>query len=404
MPWREVCVVELRRMFISAARSGQKSFAEICREYGISRKTGYKWVNRYKLDGPGGLADRSRRPHRVSEGTDRAVQDMLIAERRAHGVWGVRKLCKRLEMRGVSPPPERTAHRILKRAGLVRVPDGVEEMPTVRFERSRPNDLWQMDHKRAIHGKWARRTVPFCVVDDCTRYCIGLRALPDKGLVSTWSALWGILGEYGLPESVLSDNDHIFHGDNGPSQFEARLMRLGIRILHGRFYHPQTQGKVERFNGTLELELLRDGCFGSSEELQAGFDRFRDTYNFERPHESIDMDVPGARYRPSLRPRPSRLPEMEYQEGAALRSVNKDGWISWKGYCIEVGMGLYGERVEVLEAEYGIEVFYGPYRILGKRLDAFTKKREDKVGGASRRAREGRIPHRATPFASSSPL
>jgi hypothetical protein len=228
---------------------------------------------------------------------------------------------------------------------------------------------------------------------------VGLRALPDKGLVSTWSALWDILGEHGLPESVLSDNDRIFHGDNGPSRFESRLMRLGIEVLHGRFYHPQTQGKVERFNGTLELEVLRDGCFESGEELQTGFDRFRDTYNFERPHESIEMDVPGVRYRPSSRPRPSQLPEMEYEEGAVLRSVQKDGWISWKGYCIEVGMGLHGERVEVREVDYGVEVLYGPYRILGKRLDEFTRSRDDKVGGSLRKEGHRRISLRATPSA-----
>ena len=208
---------------------------------------------------------------------------------------------------------------------------------TIGFERSRPNALWQLDHKRAVHGRWSRRSVPLVVEDDASRYLVGLRALPDKGLASTWEALWGMFGEFGLPESVLTDNDGVFHGRRGPSQFEARLMRLGISVLHGRPYHPQTQGKVERLNGTLELEVLRDGVFRSAADLQAGYDAFRERYNFERPHEALDLAVPASRYEPSRRVRPARVPPMEYAPGAVLRRVQKDGWISWRGWAISVG-------------------------------------------------------------------
>jgi transposase InsO family protein len=366
MPWKEVGKVELRRMFISVLESGKCSFSEACRQFGISRKTGYKWFARYRLEGTEGLNDWSRRPHQIRYATDPEVVELLILERKSRPRWGARKLCKRLEMKGVPPPPERTANRILKRAGLVEPKVNTPEEPK-RFERPNPNDLWQLDHKKAIHGSWARRTVPLVVVDDCSRYLLGLRAQPDKGLSSTWNTMWNIFGEFGLPHAILSDNDRIFHGIVGPSQFEARLMRLGIRILHGRVYHPQTQGKVERFNGTLERELLKDGSFSSCEELQSGFDRFRYDYNFERPHESLGMDVPGSRYQPSKVVRPAALPEMEYPVGAVLRKVQKDGWISWKGYRIGVGAGLH------------IEVFYGCHRILGESLDDSKKRRSRRV-------------------------
>jgi transposase InsO family protein len=386
MPWEEVNKVELRRMFVSAVDSGKWSFTEVCRQFGISRKTGYKWFHRFRLEGLKGLEDRSRRPYVIHYATGLKVVMELLVERDAHKTWGARKLREILKRRNVVPPPERTANRILKRTGRIKPLETIQS-ETKRFERANPNELWQMDHKSAIHGSWSRRTVPFVVEDDCSRYLLGLKGLPDKGLVSTWDALWYIFGEFGLPDSMLSDNDQIFHGNKGPSQFEARLMRLGIDILHGRPYHPQTQGKVERLNGTLQRDLLRNGYFRSAEELQAGFDRFRHEYNYERPHEALAMDVPGNRYRPSDRARPDTIPEMEYDSGAVLRKVQKDGWISWKSFAIGVGRGLHGERVEVREVEYGIEVYYGRYRTLGTSLDASTPRRIDKVGG--RRAKRG---------------
>jgi transposase InsO family protein len=396
MPWKEVSKVDSRRLFISAVESGMWDFSQVCRQFDISRKTGYKWLHRFWLESDEGLYDRSRRPHRVYYATDPQVRDFLLAERDLHPAWGARKLCKRLEKRGATPPPERTANRILKRNGKIMPPKAFIEEEPKRFERAHPNDLWQVDHKSAIHGRWARRTVPFVVLDDCTRYLLGLKALSDKGLYSTWEAIWHIFGEFGLPNSILADNDQIFHGSNGPSHFEARLLRLGIDILHGRPYHPQTQGKAERLNGTLERELLRNGSFESAEELQAGFDRFRNEYNYERPHESLSMEVPGAFYRPSARPRPKKLPEMEYPVGAILRKVHKDGWLSYKGYCIEVGVALHGQHVEIREVDYGVEVYYGQYRIRGKQLDEHTMTRDYKVGGT--RPRRG-TSLRATPFA-----
>jgi len=380
MPWREASRVELRRLFISVARDGKLRFAAACREFGISRKTGYKWMHRYCLGGEEGLKDRSRRPRKIRQGVDPQIVKELLKEKKAYPDWGARKLCVRLVRRGIMPPPERTANRILKRAGMVEERVKAQRDP-MGFERPRPNDLWQIDHKSAIHGAWARRAVPFLVSDDHSRYLVGLRSLPDKGLESTWTALWEIFGEYGLPVAILSDNDQVFHGRVGPSRFEARLMRLGIEVLHGRPYHPQTQGKVERLGGTLQRELLRNGTFRSAEELQAAFDRFRRIYNFERPHESLGMEVPAVRYRPSPRVRPDRLPEVEYPSGVCLRSVQKDGWISWKGSCIEVGVGFHGQRVEVREVGQGIEVYYGRFRILGTTLE-HHKTREQKLSGA----------------------
>lgn len=374
MPWHEVTKVESRRLFVHGCRTGRWSLSEGCRRFGISRPTGYKWLRRFEDSGDEGLEDRSRRPRTVSYATAPAAEKALVALRQQYPCWGARKLCKLLERRGINPPPERTASRILKRHGLV-VRQEPEAEPLRRFERGRPNALWQIDHKQAVYGRWSCRAVPLVILDDATRYLLDLRSLPDKGVTSTWAALWAVFGEVGLPESVLSDNDSVFHGRRGPSQIEMRLMRLGIDVLHGRTYHPQTQGKVERLNGTVQLEVLRDGRFGSPEELQDGYDAFRRRYNFVRPHEALEMDVPANRYEPSPRPRPPGLPKMVYPPGVTLRRVQKNGWISWRGYTIAVREGLYGERVELREADQGIELYYGRYRIKGWQPDSHSKRR-----------------------------
>lgn len=398
MPWKEVLKVDLRMLLVSAKQAGKEKFSRLCRQFGVSRKTGYKWVKRYGSQGPEGLMDKSRRPHSIGRTTACDVVDALVRERQAHPYWGARKLSVRLANKGIGPPSERTANRILKRAGLVESRQPVREEPR-RFQRQEPNQLWQVDHKAAVHGAWSRRMVPLMVLDDCTRFILALRSLPDKGLDWTWAVMWEVLGEFGLPEAVLSDNDQVFAGTVGPSHFEARLMRLGIRVCHGRPYHPQTQGKVERANGTLELELLRDGSFRCHGEMQPEMDRWRRQYNYERPHEALDMAVPGSLYRPSPRRRPDSLPDMEYAVGTVLRRVQKDGLVSWKGYHISVGTGLHGQAVEVRELDKGIEVYFGPNRITAENLEGRPRWRESRAGNAL----AGETPLGATPRAAFPP-
>lgn len=362
MPWQEVGKVELRRLFVAAVESGRGSFSGLCREFRISRACGYKWWRRYRREGVEGLEELSRRPRRSPGATAGAVEARVVEERSRHPAWGARKLLKRLEWSGVAAPSERTVNRILSRQGLISARERGQEAPG-RFERSGPNELWQVDHKAAFHGRWGVRAVPLVVEDDATRYLVGLRSLPDKGLVSTWGALWEMFGEFGLPEAILTDNDAVFSGGVGPSHLESYLMRLRIQVLHGRPRHPQTQGKVERLNGTLARELVVSRNFGVGTELQPAFDRFRQEYNFERPHEALGLEVPGSRYLPSSRRCSEGLPEMEYGSGAVLRKVNTWGRISIRKRQYAAGRGLCGEWVEIREVEGSWEVYYGPYRI-----------------------------------------
>lgn len=371
MPWHEVGKLESRRLFITAIESGELSFSAACRHFGITRPCGYKWKRRFDQCGLLGLMDQSRRPHSSASSTASEVVEAVIAERKQRPAWGARKIRKRLEMQGIRPPSERTVNRILKGAGLVET--AKKEKACQRFARSRCNALWQMDHKSAFRIKWKERVVPFGVIDDASRYCLGLWPLTNKGYEATWSNLWGLFGHMGLPEAILSDNAPLFAGVHGPSTFEANLMRLGIDVLHGRTYHPQTQGKIERFFGTVQRELLNNSFFSLHSQLQPAFDGFRNDYNFERPHESLEMKTPGSCYQPSSRRRPSRLPAVNYSSGLMLRKVMDPGYISYKSHRVQVGGGLIGHWVEVRELEGGIEVLFGPYPIMRDDLQGYTK-------------------------------
>jgi transposase InsO family protein len=271
----------------------------------------------------------------------------------------------------------------LKRLGLISSPS-VPAEPPQRFSRSEPNQLWQIDYKGPVRGVWGAHSVPLVVIDDASRYLLGLWSLSNKTLALTWPRLWDLFGAFGLPDSLLSDNDPTFGGRAGPSQMEVRLMRLGIDVLHGRAYHPQTQGKVERLNGTLERELIRHYEFGEAEQLQADLDGFRRRYNFERPHEALGLEVPARVYRPSRRPRPGSLPELEYARGSVLRRVDVNGRISWKGEEIYLSDGLIKERVEVRESAEATEFFYGAYLVLKRDCAGRIKRLRSYHGGRAK--------------------
>ena len=382
MPWRVSSVSEQRLLLVKRIQSGDP-VAEVCRAMGVSRVCAYKWLERYVQEREPGLRDRSRRPHHSPNATPAAVVAALESERKQYPYWGAPKIHRRVSDRSSGVPSERTVGRIIKRLGLIS-PRTVPADPPQRFSRPEPNQLWQIDYKGPVRGVWGSQSVPLVVLDDASRYLLGLWSLRNKTLALTWARLWDLFGAFGLPDALLSDNDSTFGGRAGPSQLEVRLMRLGIDVLHGRAYHPQTQGKVERLNGTLERELMGHYEFGDAEELQADLDRFRQRYNFDRPHEALGLEVPARAYRPSRRVRPDSLPELEYARGAVLRRVDVNGRISWQGEEIYLGDGLIKERVEVRESEEATEIFYGAYLVLKRDRAGRIKRLRSYHGGRAK--------------------
>jgi transposase InsO family protein len=358
MPWKEVPMSELRVAFVQLVQSLHYSVARACREFGISRKTGYKWLRRARQQPPPPLTDQSRRPHTSPQRTADDLEKQILEVRDTYG-WGGRKIRAYLHQRGIVVPSRQTVQRVLSRGG--RVPPPTTPPPTpLSFERALPNELWQLDFKGPIEVEH-RRVFPFAIIDDHSRYLLALHACLDCTMQTAWDVLWQAFADAGLPESILADNAFGTRGQNqlGLSWFEAQLIRLHIHPCHGRPYHPQTQGKVERFNGTLERELwprIRRDELG---HFQADLTHFRTTvYNVLRPHEALGDLPPVQRWRPSPRPRPDHLPEVVYDAQAIVRKVMNRGDISYRGYRILVGAGLEGEYVRIEERDHELAIYY----------------------------------------------
>lgn len=335
------------------------SVAEACRRLGVSRVTGHLWVSRARESGVAGLCERSRRPHKVRAGAPSEAVEALLALKAERPGWGAKKLRAKL-WPDEAPMSLRTADRELKRHGLTGKRGKAAEAPC-RFERERPNELWQMDFK----GVGRRSYEALSVLDDCSRFCVAFRPLPALDWRTTFAALWDAFGEFGLPESVLSDNGSPFNSVRslGPTPLQARLWLLGVRTVHGRPFHPQTQGKVERFHLTAEQELGPLLRLADQGEVAKAMAAFREDYNWERPHEAVGLRPPGSQYRASARKRPSALPAHEIPEGAVARKVDASGKAVYKSQRYRAGKGLQGHYVEIREEGQGEAMYFAGVRI-----------------------------------------
>jgi transposase InsO family protein len=368
MSWK-ASEMSQRAEFVSLACVEGQEFKEACSRFSISRKTGYKWLKRFRDEGEAGLADRSRRPKESPGKSSSKVEAMVLKLRGKHPCWGGRKLRQRLLTLGRSDVPSAsTITSILGRHGLLSELEGAGEPGKLqRFERSAPNELWQMDFKGHFAMVGGGRCHPLTVLDDHSRYSIGLRACGNEQGSTVMAELQGMFRQYGLPVQMLMDNGSPW-GDEGGQPWTivtSWLVRLGIRVSHIRPRHPQTQGKDERFHRTLKAEVLRGRSHLDLGACQRDFDPWREVYNRERPHDSLGLDVPASRYRLSDRRYPEVLPKIEYGSNVEVRRVRTDNLISFKKCRIRIGKAFMGQVVGLRSsATDGLyEVFYCDQRI-----------------------------------------
>lgn len=353
MPWRERSIVDQREEFVRLALTPGANKRELCRRFGISRSKGYKWLARYAAQGMAGLADRSRRPHHSPTRTSEAVEAVVLRIRAdSNNAWGGRKIARVLERDGGEVvPAASTITQILRRHGKLEQRASEHPGHYQRFERERPNELWQMDFK----GDFATgrgRCHPLTIIDDHSRYALGAEACATQQDGPTRERLAMVFRRYGLPDAMLMDNGSPW-GDSGGGRFTAFtvwLLRLGIWVTHGRPYHPQTQGKDERFNRTLGAEVLANRHFRDLAECQHAFDAWRHKYNHVRPHQALDLATPSERYRPSHRSFPEILPPIEYGPDDCVRKASQDGDISFNGRGIRLGKPFRGMLVALRPA------------------------------------------------------
>lgn len=318
--------------------------SDLARRYGVSRKTVYKWRARHAAGES--LEDRSHRPHVSPARTAAAMEQAIVALRQQHPYWGSRKLHRLLVNQGlVDLPSPSTITRVLGRHGLLDR-DPASRPATTRFEAPGPNHLWQMDFKGPLHLPGGPGSI-LTILDDHSRFLVGLHACPDQRTETVRQALTPVFRRYGLPYRILCDNGPPWGAgmEHGYTALTVWLLRLGIDVGHGRPYHPQTQGKVERFHGTLEAELLRRAPFGEPGGSQVVLDRYRAVYNTERPHLALDLATPVERYTPSPRPFPEMLAPVEYGPEVVVRKVQAGGWFSLKNRHFHVSKALQGQPV-----------------------------------------------------------
>jgi len=367
MPWKELTPMSQRREFVNLALTDGANMARLCRSFEISRKIGYKWLARYLKAGETGLADRPRRPHHSPGETPEALVAAVLAVRSAHPAWGGRKIRARLlaeNLAGV--PAASTITEILRRHGLLDPEESAKHKAWRRFEAEAPNDLWQMDFK----GHFALevgRCHPLTVLDDHSRYALGLEACADERGATVQARLTGIFRRYGLPRKMLMDNGSPWGADAAHpyTPLTVWLLKLGIRVGHSGPYHPQTLGKDERFHRTLKAEVLQY-CRGLElGQCQRRFEAWRLIYNLERPHEALGLAPPVSRYRQSPRSFPETLPPLLYGPGDQVRKVQAEGWLSFRGRNFRVSKAFRGESVALRPTlTDGLwEVYFGQHRI-----------------------------------------
>lgn len=351
--------MDQRREFVSLAGQEDANVSLLCRRFGISRQTGYKWLGRGR-SGDRLLVDRSRRPHHSPGRCDDALEAAVLGVRDDHPAWGARKILAVLARKGMAVPAASTVHAILVRHGRIGAPPGGARAG-LRFEADAPNRLWQMDFKGYVRLGDGTRCDPLTVVDDHSRYNLCLKACSNQLGTTVQQHLLETFGCYGLPEAIFVDNGSPW-GNSARERWTwlgVWLLKLGVAVLHSRPFHPQSRGKNERFHRTLKAEVLACAMPRDLAQAQRAFDQWRTIYNLERPHEALDQNVPASRYRPSTRTMPLALPSIEYDQGEIVRTVprSKD-YISFKGKLWKVPGAFSGERVAIRPTQHD-----GRYRV-----------------------------------------
>jgi transposase InsO family protein len=361
--------MSLKYEFIRKAAEPGRDMSGLCRLYGISRKTGYKWLNRYRATGKAGLNERARRPRSSPQRTPPEVEQLLLAARDQHPRWGGRKLKRWLTDRGhTAVPAPSTITAILRRHGRLDPAEQAKRTPYQRFEMSAPNALWQMDFKGQVRLANSQWCYPLTVLDDHSRFLVGLRACADQQHATVQIQLTDLFATYGLPARMLMDNGPPWGDPSGAryTQMAVWLMRLGIAVSHGRPYHPQTQGKDERLHRTLNTEVFQRYTLVDLPDTQAHFDPWRDVYNLERPHEALGLDAPITRYLPSPRPFPATLPAIEYPSTDLIRKVDASGKISFRNRAWRIGRAFRGHSIGLRPDEVQDEqwhVFFSTFEV-----------------------------------------
>jgi transposase InsO family protein len=357
MPWKASSVMEEKVRFVLEYERDERTMTELCQAYGIARETGYVWLRRYREQGLAGLVELNRAAQHHGNQTPRETEQAVLELRQAHMRWGPRKLKRVLERDQAHQrwPAASTIGELLKREGLV----------VARQKRRRtapyaeplahadgPNRVWCADFKGWFRAGDGERIDPLTITDAYSRYLLRCQTVAKTDTPATRAIFEAAFREYGMPQAIRTDNGAPFASSavGGLSRLAVWWMKLGIvpeRIQAG---HPEQNGRHERMHRTLKQETAQPPA-AHRRAQQRGFDRFREEYNEQRPHEALGMQTPALLYEPSPRRYPARVPEPDYPASMVVRSVHQQGQIRWNQHEVGLSQVLRGERVGLLPVD-----------------------------------------------------
>lgn len=371
MPWKEMCTMGIREDFVVRAMAPDANVSALCREYGVSRKTGYKWLERYREGGLIALEDASRKPHESPLKASGDVVARVVSVRTAHPRWGAKKILEilRRELRKRDVPSMSTVHRILVRAGLLQPAQRRKRrkakavMGPPRVVVKKPNDVWTVDFKGWWLAMDKARIEPLTIRDAFSRFLLCIEVLPTTKTVAVRSVFEQVFAKYGLPRAILTDNGPPFvagNGELGHTQLSAWWLSLGIEHIRTRPGTPSDNGGHERMHKDIAAELQAFASLNRARQQEA-CDRWRHDFNCHRPHEALKMKMPAEVYKPSaVRFDPRKTVEPEYPEHFLVRRVAKRGAVSWHGIPGQMSHAFLKRRVGLEEKERGVfNVWYG---------------------------------------------
>lgn len=386
MPWQETEPVKERMDFVAAVRRGGLSMAELCEAYGVSRRTGYKWLERFREEGPRGLYDQSRRPDSSPQRTSEDVESLLLRAKREFPYYGPKKLLVILQgrYRRLHLPAASTASDILKRHGLVEPRPKRRRRVTHKTEPFgqilEPNSTWSADFKGDFCLKDGVRCFPLTITDNFSRYLLECRALTGIDTQPARQVFERVFREFGLPEAIRTDNGAPFACNRGFgfSALSRWWVRLGIRPERISLGQPQQNGRHERMHRTLKAETVLPKA-PNLQAQQRRFNAFRTGFNEERPHEALRQKTPASVYRSSPRAFPEKLLPLQYP-GYEVRPVGDNGYIFFRNASYRISKALSGENLGLEQfGEQSYRVWLGPLELgtIDSRVPAFFPSVED---------------------------
>lgn len=345
MPWQPKDLMNIKREFVELALQEGANRRELCRRFGIGAKAAYALLARYAQEGNSAFNARSRRPHASPRRTPAAMEQALLELRGAHPAWGGRKLARRLAELGYPDVPSpATVTAILHRHGLITLAASAAAQHWQRFEHPEPNALWQIDFKGYFETAGGK-CHPLTVLDDHSRFNLALQACARPDTPSVKEHLTAVFERYGLPLRINADNGGPWgsprQAEHGLSELSVWLIRQGIRISHSAPYHPQTNGKIERFHRSLKAEVLAGRSFADLAQAQCAFEHWRGIYNCERPHQALGLRTPIERYCSSPRSYAGQLAAIEYSPEDAVQVVGWNGAVAFQGVKLRVSTALH---------------------------------------------------------------